>query len=179
MDKNSQRTGEEIAEIYNRHVKTVYKVCFMLLRNATDAEDATQNTFFKMLRSGKTYQDEEHEKAWLIITAQNECKNILKHWWRKLKTSVDDIGALAAEDTGLHDDILEQVLSLPEKYRIPILLYYYEGYSTREIASILKIKDATIRSQLHTARNMLKIELGGEMNEGTGINSKSDKNRTK
>ncbi|TCZ74689.1 RNA polymerase sigma factor [Paenibacillus albiflavus] len=165
MESTLQRTGKEITEVYHRHVNTVYKVCYMLLKKPQDAEDATQTVFVKLIQSNKVFEDVEHEKAWLIVTSRNECKNRLKHWWRRLRTSIDDVDPQVFSKLDTHDEVLEQVLSLSLKYRLPIFLFYYEGYSTKEISCLLSIKESTIRSQLHTARQMLKLKLGGESGE--------------
>ncbi len=155
------RTNNNIAEIYNRHVSTVYKVCFMFMKSVPDTEDAVSATFIKLLESKKEFESEEHEKAWLIVTASNHCKNKLKHWWRKNT----DISSIPENEASLEDDkdeMLELVLALPEKYKAAVYLYYYEGYSSVEIARLLRKNESTVRSYLHTGRKLLKISLGGE-----------------
>ena len=72
-----QRTGKVIAEIYNRQVDTVYRICFSFMKNQADTEDMVQETFLRLLSSGVIFQSEEHEKAWLIVTASNLCKDLL------------------------------------------------------------------------------------------------------
>lgn len=148
--------------IYYRHVDTVYRVCFMLLKNRSDTEDAVQTVFTKLLQSNKTFVDVEHEKAWLIRTAQNHCKNVLRHWWRRKKITTDEL----PENGSIHSDHLKDVwklvLELPAKYKTVVYLYYYEGYKTYEIASLLDIKESTVRSQLHKARKLLKIHMERE-----------------
>lgn len=159
MEKKYEQ--EEIIELYHRHVNTVYAICYLLLHNQQDAEDATQTTFLKLIQSQRILCDTEHEKAWLITTARNHCKNILSHWWRKKRTPIemDEI----AENTSHSEDVLPEVLTLPKKYQIPIYLFYYEGYSTAEIALMFDTKESTIRSQLHRGRSLLKtaFEEGG------------------
>lgn len=153
---------EEIVALYQRHVNTVYAICYLLLQNAQDAEDATQTTFLKLIQSQSSFNDTEHEKAWLITTARNHCKNILSHWWRKKRTPID-ADEIIENTTTQPNTVLPEVLSLPKKYQIPIYLFYYEGYSTAEIASMLDTKESTIRSQLHRGRSLLKtaFEEGG------------------
>lgn len=155
-------TGKDIAQIYRRHARTVYKVSYMLLRNAVDAEEATQTAFLKLMQSDMTFRDEEHEKAWLIVTARNHCRNTLKHWWRRMRTTLEeaDLGLVSGETR--HDETLGEVLALPAKYRLPIYLFYYEGYKTKEIAELLSVKEATIRTQLHMGRKLLRLQIGGE-----------------
>lgn len=160
MPGDFTRTDKEITEIYSRHVDTVYRVCYLFLKNIPDTEDAVQNTFVKLMNYSGSFHDSEHEKAWLIVTASNHCKNILRQWWRK-RTDIDSLSeVLAANDP--RDETLSWVLKLPMKYKTVIYLYYYEGYSTVEIAKMLHKNESTVRSQLHTGRNLLKISMGGE-----------------
>ena len=76
------QSGEKMAALYRRYVTMVYQICLMLMKNVPDAEDATQTVFRKAMEHEGLFRDPEHEKAWLIVTARNECKNQLKHWWR-------------------------------------------------------------------------------------------------
>ena len=91
------RTGEEVATLYRRHVGMVYQICLMLMKNVPDAEDATQNVFRKVMEYEEPFRDPEHEKAWLIVTARNECKNQLKHWWRKNRANEEVLEHLTWE----------------------------------------------------------------------------------
>ena len=68
------RTDEELIQIYNRHVNTVYRVCFLYMKNKADTEDMVQNTFLRLMKSNVVFENAEHEKAWLIRTAINLCK---------------------------------------------------------------------------------------------------------
>ena len=80
---NHVRSKEEVADLYRRHGSMVYQICLMLLKNVPDAEDATQTVFRKVMEQDKPFRDPEHEKAWFIVTARNECRDQLKHWWRR------------------------------------------------------------------------------------------------
>ena len=155
------RTREEAAAIYRRHFKMVYQLCLMLMKNVPDAEDATQTVFRKVMEYPRPFRDPEHEKAWLIVTARNECKNQLKHWWRTRRASEETLNKLAWEqpEDGL---VWEQVSALPEKYRLVLYLYYYQGYATGEIAQILGENPSTIRTRLVQARNKLKLRWEAE-----------------
>ena len=163
--KSSLRTDEEIEKIYNRHVDTVYRICFSFMKNAADTEDLVQETFLKLIVSGKSFDSEEHEKAWLIVTASNTCKDALKDWRRNVENieeHLDVKGTAACEE----DDVMEAVLSLPVKYKDVVYLYYYEGYKTHEIAKILHCPQSTVRNRLSRARKLLKNRLGGGQNDG-------------
>jgi RNA polymerase sigma-70 factor (ECF subfamily) len=164
MSDSLLRTDKEIAEIYSRHVKTVYRVCFAYMKDPADAEDAVQETFFKLIRSGPAFDGEEHEKAWLIRTASNVCKNVLRHWWRR-RESIEDCPTLPGSDEPEIDDVFQAVMALPDKYKAVVYLHYYEGYSGAEIAGILKKPQSTIRNHLHEARAILKERLGDHFDE--------------
>ena len=164
MAKSLLRTNKEIAEIYKRQMKTVYRVCFAFMKNPSDTEDAVQNTFYKMIKSGVAFESEEHEKAWLIRTATNVCKNSVKHWFRKRVDLVDYENLLSTENIEI-DDTFEVVMGLPDKYKTVVYLYYYEGYTTPDISIILQKPQSTIRNYLYEARGILKEKLGGDFNE--------------
>ena len=152
---------EEVAEIYRRQFKLVYQVCIVLMKNVPDAEDAAQTVFRRLMERGDPFCDPEHEKAWLIVTARNECRDQLNHWWR---TSREDASALDTLTWEQSEDarIWDQVAALPDKYRLVLYLHYYQGYTTSEIAQILGDNPATVRSRLVQARKKLKLRLEAE-----------------
>ena len=156
------RTNKELTQIYDRHVNTVYRICFMYMKNQVDTEDMVQNTFLRLMRDKTVFQSEEHEKAWLIRTATNLCKDHFKHWWSKT-VGIDHVADTGIDQNFTIDGNLEKVLALPPKYKTPIYLYYYEGYSTVEIAQILKKNQSTVRSWLHKGRNILRMEMEGDL----------------
>ena len=167
MAKSLLRTNNEITEIYNRHVKTVYRVCYTYLKNSADTEDVVSDTFIKMIKIAPPFDSEEHEKAWLIRTASNGCKDFLKHWSRKNKDIADYSDTLKTESESAFefDSLLEAVCDLPDKYKTVIHLYYYEGYTSVQIAEILRKPKSTIRNYLHEARTILRNKLGGDFDE--------------
>jgi len=140
----------------------VYRVCFLYLKNSADTEDAVQNVFIKLINTTKPFKNDEHEKAWLIRCATNHCKDVLKSAYKK-RTDFDiseDIPDKESEDS--HEDLLEALMKLPDKYKDCIYLHYYEGYKTDEIAALLNKPGSTIRSHLSEARELLRETLGGE-----------------
>ena len=89
----------------------------------------------------------------------NICKDKLKHWWMQKVSDIDEQPEMPdskAEETAVEKDLLEQVMALPEKHKEVVWLYYYEGYSTDEIAGILGSPPSTIRNRLRDARSKLK-----------------------
>ena len=157
----STLSREELAGLYQRRFKMVYQICLMLMKNVPDAEDAAQTVFRKALERNEAFRDPEHEKAWLIVTARNECRDQLKHWWRRNREDESVLDTLAWEEPG--DGLVwEQVAALPEQHRLVLLLHYYQGYTTDEIAKILGDNPSTVRSRLVQARKKLKLRLEAE-----------------
>lgn len=157
-------SDREIEESYNRNVDAVYRVCFSFMKNRAEAEDMTQEAFLKLIGRRARFDSLEHERAWLIVTASNLCKNALRHWWRRHEDldSLPDTVQSRDPDTG---DVLRAVLNLPGDYKAMVYLYYYEGYKTPEIAAFTGMPQATVRSKLYRARKLLKTVLGDEEDE--------------
>ena len=153
----------QITGIYNRHVDAVYRLCYSYMKNAADAEDMVQETFLRLIRSGKSFENDRHERAWLIVTASNLCKDQLKHWWRKTVELEEQ--EEAAQSASQNNDVLQAVMNLPANYKVVVYLYYYEEFTTQEIAKNLHCTESTVRSRLARARNKLKLSLGGNANE--------------
>jgi RNA polymerase sigma-70 factor (ECF subfamily) len=152
---------EELAGLYRRRVGIVYQICLMLLKNVPDAEDACQTVFRKVLEQSEPFRDPEHERAWLIATARNECRNQLKHWWRTRRAGEEALETIpweAPED----GEVWQALLSLPERERTALYLHYYQGYSTEETAELMGTKPATLRTWLFRARGKLKQRLEAE-----------------
>jgi len=163
---SSSRADKELEELYFRHVEMVYRLCFMYVKNTSDAEDAVSTVFLKLIKSRKHFADQEHEKAWLICTARNTCKDLLKHWWRVQRVDLENLPEIPSWDNQEKaEKVLSALLSLPKKYKTVMYLYYYEGYSVKEMSGILLRKESTLQTQLAKGRDLLKIDLGGYINE--------------
>lgn len=148
-------TREEFAALYHRQLDTVYRICLMLMKNVPDAEDMTQTVFRKALELDKPFHDPEHERGWFIVTARNQCRDQLKHWWRTRRAGEEELDAIAWEKPG-DGEAWELLLTLPEKERMAVYLHYYQGYDTNETAKLMGVKPATLRSWLFRARAKLK-----------------------
>jgi len=159
----SKDEDDKLAEVFEKFASMVYRIAFMFLRNVVEAEDATQTVFFKLLKYQGAFEDDEHIKAWLIVTTRNTCKDAVKSWWRRLqRDNLKQVEQHGYTQKFSNSDVWEQVMSLNNKYKLPIYLYYYEGYSTLEIADILSLNHATVRTHMRTARRKLKIMLEEE-----------------
>jgi RNA polymerase sigma-70 factor (ECF subfamily) len=145
--------------IIKQNENKMFRTALAILGGKVDAEDIVQDVFIKLFEKQPYFESPEHETAWLIRATVNQCKNFLRsHWWKKTVPLLDTYPAQTDEQ----QSIIETVLSLPSKYRIVIHLFYYEGYSTKEIAEITEQKESTVREQLTRARRLLKDFLEGE-----------------
>lgn len=154
---------DDLEDIYRRNVSTIYKVCFLYMKNASDAEDAVQTTFEKLALAKLNFKDDFHERSWLIKVAKNICKNMLGHWSRK-NINIDDCELLAVSDAfaNCDEELVKKVLSLPEKYNLILFLYYYEGFSTSQLANLLNLNASSVRSRLRRGREKLKLVIEDE-----------------
>ena len=152
------QSEQKVTAAIETYADMIKRICFYHLKNPADTEDVFQNVFLKYMMHDEPFFDDEHEKAWLIVTASNACKDALKHWWRK-NADIADCEALAQDAPFEMDGILSAVLELPADYKTAVFLYYYEGYSTPEIARMLDCPQSTVRSRLARARKLLEKEV--------------------
>lgn len=155
---------EMFEEIYKKYFDKLYRISFLYMKNEADALDVVQDVFVKLLNGKAAYQGEEKLKAWLFVTASNSCKSRLKKWWNKKRSAYTEEcekrwNTQPAEE---RSEVLETVLELEDKYRIPVYLYYYEGYSTKEIGELLSVRPSTIQTRLAKARKLLRLTLEEE-----------------
>lgn len=139
----------------------LYRIAFSNMKNPADAEDAVQEAFLRYMKEEKPIQNKEHEKAWLIRTTIHICLDILKSSWYQRTVPWSEAFERAAKNIYLpyqvrDDRTLEAVLQLPVHYRNPIYLFYYEDYTIHEIAGILNVKEATIKTRLRRGREEVK-----------------------
>ena len=154
--------AERLVQTYS---DMILRLSYTYLKSTQDAEDICQTVFLKLLTGGMVFDSPEHEKAWLIVTVSNLCKSALRSPWQR-RTGLDDMAEPPAAADATPDETLEAVLALPEDYKLPVYLFYYEGYPTAEIARMLGVAPATVRSRLNRARKKLKLTLGGDTYDG-------------
>lgn len=156
------RSEEEVNRAVETYADMVRRICFYHLKNEADTEDVFQNVFLKYMLYDGVFQSSEHEKAWLLRVAINDCKDILKSFFRRNMVPLQAVKELEADIPQNHQEVLEAVLSLPKRYKDVIYLHYFEGYTATEIGRILGKKENTVYSLLSRGRGMLKKELGGD-----------------
>ena len=150
-------TKDYISDLLDKYGDMVLRIAYTYLKNRADAEDIVQDVFLRIIDKKPSFNDENHEKSWLIRATINMCKNKVNLFWNKNKCSIDDVQEFAVSDKYNTDtSVFQAVMALGEKYRVVVYMYYYEGYSTPEIADVIGKNETTIRSLLHRARNKLK-----------------------
>ena len=135
---------------------SLFAAAFQICRNAADADDVVQETLLKYHRHVKEFESEEHLKAWLLRVAVNQAKNVRRSLWRHRVVPIGDYMETLGFESKESENLFAEVMRLPGKYRIVIHLHYYEGYSTAEIAQLLRMKQSTVCTQLERGRKLLK-----------------------
>lgn len=151
---------EEYERIVALYADVVYRVALSYAKTKEDAEDVLQNVFLKLLTKRVNFEDEEHIRKWLIRVAVNECNSLWSSFWRKNVEYIDRMEEEITFQNADYSDLYDAIKVLPAKLRIVLHLFYYEGYRTKEIADLLHIREATVRSRLTRARKLLKSQLG-------------------
>ena len=153
-------SDEYIEQLVKTHSDSMLRAAYALLKNRDDAEDAVQEAFMKLMEKEPHFKDSEHAKAWLLRVTINLSKNMLKSQSRKNKSETETEASYTEKES---DGVLYCVMKLEENYRAVIHLYYYEGYSIKEIASILGLPSATVGTRLKRGRAKLKKMLEGDV----------------
>lgn len=152
---------EEFAVFAEKYMDTIYRVAYSWTRNPDDANDVTQDVLIQLYKTSKEFESDSHLKNWLIRVTVNQCKMLFRSPWNKMEDIGEYADTLGFEEKS-HLDLFQSVMSLDKKYRVPLLLFYNEGYSTAEIASILKIPEKTVSTRLFRAKTKLKDYLKEE-----------------
>lgn len=156
-------TQEYISSLMEQYGNMILRLSYTYLKNQADAEDIVQDVFVKILQTKPYFQDKAHEKAWIIRVTINLCKNKRNLFWNRNKCSIDEVAEASVCDTyHTESNVLTAVLSLPDKYRIVVYMYYYENYSASKISKIINKNESTVRSLLYRVRNRLKEVLKEE-----------------
>ena len=151
--------SNRLEELVNKHENTLFRAALAILGDVHGAEDAVQETFLRYLEKCPELKDAAHERAWLLKVTANLCKSALRSKKRHPTVELLDVYPAPDGETG---ELVEAVLELPANQRAAVHLFYYEGYSTDEIAAILGQRPGTVRSHLSRGREALRQKLKGE-----------------
>ena len=154
------RPANDIETVMNSYGNMLFRLCLIMLGNASDAEDVIQETMIKYLQKAPEFADAEHEKAWLIKVSTNHCKDVLRFRNKHQMVDIEQIKEFVNEESD--SGIIDALMTLPEKYKIVLLLYYVEGYSTKEIAEMIGKTVSAVKMRLQKGRVLLKEAYGRE-----------------
>ena len=154
-------TEEAFASAVKRNSQRLYLIALSFVKSTYDAEDILQNVFIKLWNYPKPFSDETHLDKWLTVVCVNESKNCLKYpFWRNDNAEDFVFDSSDDMDSAEKSDLYNAVMQLPKKERAVIHLFYYEDLSVKDIAKMLKMKEAAVKTRLNRARNKLKERLG-------------------
>lgn len=155
MKLNSTHACNDLDLAIREYGHRVQSLAFVYLKNKYDAEDAAQEVFLTYLRKAPHFFSAQKEKSWLMTVTVNKCRDMLRAKHRDDLPLTEDLSYIPQEES----DVLRAVLELEEIYRMPIHLHYYEGYSIKEIAALLRVRPGTVGSRLSRGREILKQRL--------------------
>lgn len=151
MENISEKETERVIDDYGN---ILFRICLIMLGNSHDAEDAVQETLIKYLQKAPAFKEKEHEKAWLIKVASNKCRDMLRFRAGHMTTDIESIHEFIQDSSD--SGILDALMTLPEKHRIVLVLYYVEQYKTEEIAEIIGKSTSAVKMRLQKGRRLLK-----------------------
>ena len=141
--------------LVNLYADMILRISYQYLKQTCDAEDICQTVFLKYLTSNMAFESIEHDKAWIIRTTINACKDHLKSAFFRRTIALDDAAQIAAP--AVPDSwLLDAMKGLPEKYRLSLYLYYYEEYSARDIAQVRGVSESAVGQYLARGRRKLR-----------------------
>lgn len=148
-------SNENFPRLVQLYKDMIFRLAYSYTKNHFDADDVTQNVLLQLCKTDKAFKSEAHLKNWLMRVTVNHCKNLFRAPWRKHENLDDYANTLAFEEEA-SKDLFRIVMGLDKKYRVTLLLHYYEGYSIREIAKIMDIPEKTVSTRLARGRKILK-----------------------
>ncbi len=166
LDPGGGMEEARLTALVDLHATRVLRTAYLYVHDRGRAEDISQEVFLKLYRMNPPFESDEHAKAWILRVTINLCKDHLKSFWSKRIVLDDTQSRESAPDTAeivsQRDEaqrLLEAVMALPEVFKTPILLYYYQHLSSHEIAEIMQTPEATVRSRLKRGRDKLEASL--------------------
>jgi RNA polymerase sigma-70 factor, ECF subfamily len=167
------RSQDQVVEdLVRQHARLVYRIAYAVLRQHHDAEDATQETFIRVLRYSRKLAAVQDHKTWLARIAWRVAVDRSKRLVRRKESSLDDphqtFGGVTSSDAAADDTVLgkeigslleRMIAALPEKLREPLVLSTIDEMSPREVAATLRINEAAVRSRVFRARQILREKL--------------------
>jgi len=158
--KQISGTDDLVSNAIEKYADMVRRICFLYLRNQADVEDVFQEVFLKFMLNADSFENEQHEKAWICRVTYNQCKDLSKSFWRKKIVSIDDL-EIPYEDKE-DSNFMLTILNMPSHYKQILYLHFYEQMTIPEIATLLNQNTNTIYTQLRRAKTQIKNKLKGD-----------------
>lgn len=143
-------------KIVQQFADVIYRTALNATKSYYDAQDIVQNTFLKLWQTDTAFENDDHIRRWLIRVAVNESKNLRKSYYKRMVDSIEKATEIPAFSDEMDRELYDAVASMPPKYKIAVHLFYYENYTTEEIADLLGLSPSTVRTRLFRARQILK-----------------------
>ncbi|MHA5220838.1 RNA polymerase sigma factor [Dysosmobacter sp. Phy] len=151
-------TEQEFHRAAERYLDMVYRIALNYFRHPQDAEDAAQEAMLRLWRADTDFEGEEHLRHFLVRVTLNVCRDFSRSPWRKRTVPLESCRE-PAFSTPERWELYQAVMALPAKYRLPLYLYYFEGYAVAEVGELMGLNPSTVQTRLARARAKLKQEL--------------------
>ena len=153
------QSEQEFNLAVEQYLNMVYRIALNWFGSVHDAEDAAQEVMLRLWKNTSGFEGDAHLRHWLVRVTINVCKDLSRAPWRLHSVPLAQAPPQPCADEPEAQAVVEEILRLPKKYRVPLYLYHYEGYSGREISALLRANPSTIRTRLSRARELLKHQL--------------------
>lgn len=151
------RNETEVARVLQTYGNMLYRTAYLLLGNPHDVQDALQEVLLRYMEKAPDFQSPNHEKAWLLRVTSNCCKDCLRFRMRHACIDLESLRELLPAPN--KRQLAQELYALPAKYKTVLILFYFEGYSAKEIAQIVGLSENAVKKRLQRAREALKKEL--------------------
>ena len=148
------RQPDQVEAMIQKYGDMLFRTCLVMLQNQPDAEDAVQETVLKYMLKAPVFDSSEHEKAWLLKVAANHCRDMLRFRSRHPQVTLEQLTEYLTDPE--NSGILDALMTVPEKYRMVMLLHYVEGYPTDKIAQMIGKTPSAVKMRLQKGRKLLK-----------------------
>ena len=153
----SEVEAERLVEAY---ADLILRLSYTYLKSTHDAEDVCQTVLLKLMGARTRFEGPKHEKAWVVRTTANACKDVLRSARRRTSVALDAVAEAAAPEVP-DSAVLEAVMELSQPFREALYLHYYEGYTAREIADMTGGTEDAVAARLSRGRKKLRALLEG------------------
>ena len=151
-------TKQEFDRAAEQYLDMVYRIALNYFRHPQDAEDIAQEVMLRLWREEQVFASPEHMRYWLVKVTLNLCRDHARSFWHRRTVPLESCPE-PSFSTPERSALYQAVMDLPAKYRLPLYLYYYEGYTVAEVGELLHLNPSTVQTRLSRARAKLKQEL--------------------